>query len=65
MCSFISKTPPTDILLQHRPLAKSNKNIGNQPICVNYYSERVGYTMNDEANIFMKLIVAKCKKVVC
>lgn len=55
MCSFISKTPPTDILLQHRPLA----------ICVNYYSERVGDTMNDEANISMKLIVSKSKKVVC
>ncbi|PRQ34319.1 hypothetical protein RchiOBHm_Chr5g0067491 [Rosa chinensis] len=65
MCSFISKSPLTDVLLQHRPLANLNKNISNQPICVDYYSARVEDTVNDEANITLKLILSKSKKVIC
>ncbi|KAL6203340.1 hypothetical protein ACLB2K_027040 [Fragaria x ananassa] len=65
MCSFISKTPLTDVLLLHRPLANLIKNISNQPICIDYYSARVGDMVYDEANIKLKLIISKSKKVVC
>ncbi|KAL6204505.1 hypothetical protein ACLB2K_021772 [Fragaria x ananassa] len=65
ICSFISKTPLTDVLLLHRPLANLIKNISNQPICIDYYSARVGDMVYDEANIKLKLIISKSKKVVC
>ncbi|PRQ34315.1 hypothetical protein RchiOBHm_Chr5g0067441 [Rosa chinensis] len=56
LCSFVSKTPLTDILL---------KNTGNQPIHTVSYTQMLGDTMGDGANMSVKLIVSKSKKVVC
>ncbi|KAI5321794.1 hypothetical protein L3X38_030865 [Prunus dulcis] len=66
MCSFVSKTPLTDIFLKRRPRSMFNKNIGTQQISINSRMIEEARNMYSEANeIFVKLIVSKSKNVVC
>ncbi|KAM1148690.1 hypothetical protein PS1_029555 [Malus domestica] len=60
LCSLVSKTPLTDILLKHKPLSDFRPEIGK-------YMEHgnAGRTVNDDLNICINLVVSKSKNIVC
>ncbi|KAL6275727.1 hypothetical protein ACE6H2_019328 [Prunus campanulata] len=63
ICSFVSKTPLTDILLKHKPEPNLNSKGVTQGIC--FKGPTAGETMNEEKNISINLMVSKSKKLVC
>ncbi|XP_021802882.1 uncharacterized protein LOC110746970, partial [Prunus avium] len=63
ICSFVSKTPLTDILLKHKPEPNLNSKGVTQGIC--FKGQTAGETMNEEKNISINLMVSKSKKIIC
>jgi hypothetical protein len=63
MCSFVSKTPLTKILLKQEPVPEpSNTNING---IIHVEIQKVGDNLNEEDKISIKLVVCKSKKMVC
>ncbi|KAK9940681.1 hypothetical protein M0R45_017328 [Rubus argutus] len=63
MCSFVSKTPLTKILLKKEPVPEpSNININGR---IHVKIQNVGDNTNEEDNISIKLVVSKSKETVC
>ncbi|XP_068339148.1 uncharacterized protein [Pyrus communis] len=62
--SLVSKTPLTETLLKHKPVAKQSNENNNQAIHID--PQTVGETvLTEEDNISIKLIVCKSKNIVC
>ncbi|CAL8160686.1 unnamed protein product [Prunus armeniaca] len=63
ICSFVSKTPLTDILLKHKPEPKLSSEGVQQGI--GFKQQTTGDTVKEEKKISVNLLVSKSKKMVC